>query len=154
MSLLPRLSLQYAELYDFSCEVIRATLENIDLDLPEDSDREDVLDGMVKQLAKKLLDNRPRIKKAKKEKDENEPKRPKSAYLLFCEDKRPELKKQLPNFKPKEIMIRLGEAWKKLSEEEKKPYNLAYKHSKAKYEADKKEYLLSLASEEDDTIDE
>ncbi|PKC12891.1 HMG-box [Rhizophagus irregularis] len=59
-------------------------------------------------------------KRARKAKDPNAPKRPLNAYLRFSLVKRAELKQQNPGMGPKEITIMLGEAWRKLSEDEKK----------------------------------
>lgn len=49
-------------------------------------------------------------------------KRPCNAYLLFCEEQRDALQQSDPSLTHKTIMIRLGEMWKKLSDEEKKPF--------------------------------
>ena len=44
--------------------------------------------------------------------DPDRPKRLKTSFLLFCDDKRPELKDAYPYDAPTRMMQRLGEAWK------------------------------------------
>jgi len=60
--------------------------------------------------------------KVKAAKDPLAPKKPPSAYFLFCSAKRAELAKALPDLKPKEVTVELGRMWNKLGEEEKAPY--------------------------------
>ncbi|KAH7103681.1 hypothetical protein BKA62DRAFT_696155 [Auriculariales sp. MPI-PUGE-AT-0066] len=67
--------------------------------------------------------------KPKKEKS-TEPKRAMSAYLFFCADKREELKAS--GLKSPEIMKALGEAWKKLSAVQVKPYDAKHEEDKAR----------------------
>ena len=62
--------------------------------------------------------------------DPNKPKRPKSAFLLFCDDERPKLiEKQKKNLKSGEkfnlgdIQKKLGHQWGKLTDDKKKKYN-------------------------------
>ena len=64
----------------------------------------------------------PKKGKGKKSVKNDGPKRPMSAYLLFCKDKRAILKEEEPEMKQPEIMKKLGEMWKSVSEKEKKKY--------------------------------
>ena len=58
-------------------------------------------------------------KKKGKKKDKNAPKRGKSAYLFFCNDKRAEIKEELgEDAKATEVTSRLGELWNELKEDE------------------------------------
>jgi structure-specific recognition protein 1 len=59
-------------------------------------------------------------KKAAKKKDPDAPKRNKSAYMFFCDDKRAEVKKEFPDLKMTEVSKKLAEKWKALSDSEKK----------------------------------
>jgi len=71
--------------------------------------------------------------KPKKEKKAKEgPKRPLSAYILFCNDKREEAKGD--GFKGKELMKELGKRWKALDEEAKQPYVTANEEAKVQAE--------------------
>jgi high mobility group protein B3 len=54
--------------------------------------------------------------------DEQKPKRPVSPYILFCSEKREEVKAEYPDMKPTEITRKLGEMWRALSEEEQTEY--------------------------------
>ena len=64
--------------------------------------------------------------KMKKLKDPNKPKRSKSCYLFFCDENRTnvinELKQKNNKFKIGEVQRILGNMWKNLSDEEKKPF--------------------------------
>ena len=81
-------------------------------------------------------------KEDKKEKKEKKPrkkntdksgiKRPPNAYLLFCNEKREEVKKENPDLKGKDFMKKLGELWK-AQEDKSKWQNMAAKE-KEKYE--------------------
>ncbi|KAI9261758.1 high mobility group box domain-containing protein [Sporodiniella umbellata] len=72
-----------------------------------------------------------RSRRAKK--DPAAPKRGLSAYMFFSQDNRAVVKEENPNATFGEIGKLLGEKWKNLTDDEKKPYN-------DKAEADKKRY--------------
>eukprot|EP00695_Tsukubamonas_globosa_P003436 TRINITY_DN631_c0_g1_i4.p2 TRINITY_DN631_c0_g1~~TRINITY_DN631_c0_g1_i4.p2 ORF type:complete len:140 (-),score=64.84 TRINITY_DN631_c0_g1_i4:231-590(-) len=76
-------------------------------------------------------------KRTKATKDPNAPKKPLSAYMFFCADKRPEVKEEQPDLKPPQVLKALGEKWREISEEDKKPYE-------KKAEEDKKRYAEAL----------
>eukprot|EP00425_Heterocapsa_triquetra_P001002 CAMPEP_0195053314 /NCGR_PEP_ID=MMETSP0448-20130528/2493_1 /TAXON_ID=66468 /ORGANISM="Heterocapsa triquestra, Strain CCMP 448" /LENGTH=340 /DNA_ID=CAMNT_0040082593 /DNA_START=74 /DNA_END=1096 /DNA_ORIENTATION=- len=63
--------------------------------------------------------------------DPLKPKLPKSGFLRFMDDFRPSLPK---DSKVSEVGKRGGEAWKKLPEEKKRPYNELYEKEKVKYD--------------------
>ena len=105
--------------------------------------KEDKVDEMVK----KFLD-KPDLKMKK---DPQCPKRPKSAFLLFCDDERPKLiDKQKKSLKPGEkfnlgeIQKKLGTQWGKLSEEKKKKYNEQCESCKESYFDKMSEYESQL----------
>lgn len=75
----------------------------------------------------------------KKLKDPNAPKKPTSAYIYFCNDKRPVVKKQNPDMKVTEIVSKLGKEWKSISKKESAAY-----HTKA--EKDKQRYMKEMES--------
>ena len=64
-------------------------------------------------------------------------KRPVSAYLLYTATIRAEVKKANPDMANKDLMRKLGEMWKDLSESEKKVFNEEYSKNKALYEKSK-----------------
>ncbi|XP_028780543.1 FACT complex subunit SSRP1 [Neltuma alba] len=72
-------------------------------------------------------------KKQKKKKDPNAPKRALSGFMFFSQMERENLKKSNPGISFTDVGRVLGEKWKKMSAEEKEPYE-------AKARADKKRY--------------
>lgn len=123
MSLLPELSKQYAELYDFAKKVIYGTLENIEMTLPEDEDdKKRMLEDMTAKIAKRLLDNKPKIKKVKKNRKKSTEKKALSGYLYFCGQERSAVVEKYPHYKPADVLKELGRKWSKLDEEEKGLY--------------------------------
>ena len=89
--------------------------------------------------------------KMKAQKDPNKPKRPKSAFLLFCDDERPKLiEKQKKNLKAGEkfnlgdIQKKLGSQWGKLSDDKKKKYNEQCETCKETYFDKMSEYESQL----------
>ncbi|XP_036430792.1 high mobility group protein B2a [Colossoma macropomum] len=75
-------------------------------------------------------------KKGKKKKDPNAPKRPPSAFFVFCSDHRPKVKNDNPGISIGDIAKKLGEMWSKLSAKEKTPYEQKALKLKEKYEKD------------------
>ncbi|XP_030643755.1 high mobility group protein B2a isoform X2 [Chanos chanos] len=75
-------------------------------------------------------------KKGKKKKDPNAPKRPPSAFFIFCSDKRPDVKSKNPGISIGDVAKKLGELWSKLSPKEKSPYEQKAQKLKEKYDKD------------------
>ena len=99
--------------------------------------------SVADELVSKLLD-KPELK-AKK--DPLKPKRPKSAFLLYCDDERPKLiekeKKGLKKgdkFSLGVVQKKLGENWKKLSQDKKNKYEESHEKLKESYFDDLTEY--------------
>ncbi|KAH8058667.1 hypothetical protein JL722_5895 [Aureococcus anophagefferens] len=61
-------------------------------------------------------------KKKRKKKDPNAPKGKSSAYIMFGNAKRAEVKEQHPDFSLGDIGRELGKRWKELTDDDKKPY--------------------------------
>jgi hypothetical protein len=84
---------------------------------------------------------------AKRPKDENKPKRAQSAYFLFLADFRV---REKDNFKHegghKDLIRAAGEAWNKLSSEDKKPYEKKHLILKDQYDTAMAEYAAGGAS--------
>jgi hypothetical protein len=49
----------------------------------------------------------------------NEPKRPQSSFLLYCEDHRQQVREVNPNINPWQMSSVLGQMWKGLTKEER-----------------------------------
>ena len=58
----------------------------------------------------------------KKRRDPNAPKAVCNAYMIFCKSRRGELKNELPELAFGKIGAKLGEMWRNMTQEEKKPY--------------------------------
>jgi hypothetical protein len=76
----------------------------------------------------------------KQKKDPNAPKRPLSGYMIFCSEKRDEVKKADSSLTLTGVAKKLGELWRGLSKEEQKPYNDKAAKDKQRYEAEKAAY--------------
>lgn len=63
------------------------------------------------------------------------PPRPASGYIRFSNEMRPVVKRDLPDLSSKEVPAELGRRWKALSDDEKAPYNNAYKADMARLNA-------------------
>jgi len=72
-------------------------------------------------------------RKKKKKKDPLRPKRAMSSFMMFANERRPELKKANPNLKITEMGSELGKIWKTFSPEEKKKYEELAARDKARY---------------------
>ena len=76
-------------------------------------------------------DKKEKTKKAKKEKSpkgekaDGEPKKKRglTGYLLFSKEKRPEVKAELGEVKPTEVVTEVAKRWKALTEEERQEWN-------------------------------
>ena len=76
-------------------------------------------------------------KKSRKGRKTTGPKRPMSAYLYFCKEKRAEVKEENPNMKATEITSELGRLWHEVKEtEEVEQYNELAKADRARYNAE------------------
>jgi len=76
-------------------------------------------------------------------KDPNAPKRPLSAFFLFSQDERPEIKKKSPSMSVGDISKEIGNKWKKVSDDTKKRYEQKAAVEKQKYEQRLAEYKKS-----------
>jgi high mobility group protein B1 len=74
--------------------------------------------------------------KRKKKKDPNAPKRPLSAFFLFCQDERPAVKAVYPTYSVGEAAKELGERWNKVSAEVKSKYEAKAGQDKLRYDKD------------------
>ncbi|KXS19850.1 high mobility group box, partial [Gonapodya prolifera JEL478] len=70
-------------------------------------------------------------------KDPDAPKRPLTAYMLFAQEKRPEVKAANPDATFGEMGKLIGAEWKKLDDSEKKKYQDRSNSAKAQYDKEK-----------------
>jgi len=80
----------------------------------------------------------------RKKKDPNAPKRPLSAFFLFCHDERPAVKSMYPNYSVGEAAKELGERWNKVSAEQKSKYEAQVQLDKNRYEQELTKYKQTL----------
>ena len=98
-----------------------------------------------------LVDAKTKVSSRKRKRDEGdsrEPKMPKTAFLLFCEEKRLHLAAEYPTLNGKELTVKLGKRWRKLSDEKKERYKEIYLENRQQYELDLTQYFLDHNPEE------
>ncbi|XP_062043113.1 high mobility group protein B1-like [Lepus europaeus] len=72
----------------------------------------------------------------KKFKDPNAPKRPPSAFFLFCSEYRPKIKGEHPGLSIGDVAKKLGEMWNNTAADDEQPYEKKAAKLKEKYEKD------------------
>lgn len=78
-------------------------------------------------------------------KDAEAPKKAKTAYLFFADDKRPELSRQHPGLGVSGLAKPLADAWKVCSERERKKFESLAEKDKARYDKEMETYTPSEA---------
>ncbi|RXM31706.1 High mobility group protein B2 [Acipenser ruthenus] len=78
----------------------------------------------------------PKGEQGKKKKDPNAPKRPPSAFFVFCSEHRPKIKADYPGSSIGDTAKKLGEMWSKLTAKDKVPFEQKALKLKEKYEKD------------------
>ncbi|KAI7907098.1 high mobility group box domain-containing protein [Cokeromyces recurvatus] len=76
-------------------------------------------------------------KKRRSKKDPSAPKRGLSAYMFFSQENRAKVKEENPTATFGQLGKLLGEKWKAMSDEEKKPYIEKAEKDKERYEKEK-----------------
>ncbi|KAM3869618.1 high mobility group protein B1a [Diretmus argenteus] len=78
----------------------------------------------------------PKGEKKKRFKDPNAPKRPPSAFFIFCAEFRPKVKGETPGLTIGDVAKKLGEMWNGTAAEDKHPFEKKAAKLKEKYEKD------------------
>ena len=91
-------------------------------------------------------------KNVKKEKDPNEPKKAKTAYMYFCDERRVSLKVDNPKASMGDMSKIMGAEWKELSDEDKKPYEAKAVADKSRYAQEKGAYEEAGGSDEEPVV--
>ncbi|KAI9527180.1 hypothetical protein NQZ68_032760 [Dissostichus eleginoides] len=73
-------------------------------------------------------------KRGRKRKDPNAPKRPPSAFFVFCGEYRPSVKQQFPGLSIGDCAKKLGELWGKQTQSDKLPYEEKAQKLREKYD--------------------
>jgi hypothetical protein len=76
----------------------------------------------------------------RKKKDPNAPKRPLSAFFLFCHDERPGVKAIHPTYSVGDVAKELGDRWNKIQPDIKAKYEAQAQVDKGRYEKDMASY--------------
>jgi len=80
--------------------------------------------------------------KRKPKKERTGPKRPLSSYMYFCKEERDRIKEDYPDMKGPDVTKELGVRWKKLSDDDKVPFEELANVDKERYRSE-----MSVASE-------
>ena len=110
------------------------------------------LDALAKLAAEKAKQAKPPAA-AKVKKDPNAPKRPRSSYIYFCNDKRSEIKEANPEMSPQAMSKELGRMWSEdyADEEKRKKWNKLAAKDKTRYDTEMESYTPPESSENEDT---
>jgi hypothetical protein len=92
--------------------------------------------------------------KSKTKKDPNAPKKPKTVYLLFCDDHREKLSKELGIKNAALLSKELGKRWKEIDPAEKKKYEEMYERAKKEYDKEFAEYQKNKPESESESESE
>lgn len=114
----------------------------------------DLLDQYLQFVQEGEQDNK---KKSKKQKDPRKPKHPISAFLVYANQRRAELREENKNVV--EVAKMTGEEWKKLSDKQKAPFEEVAKKNKEtyleameEYKRTKEEEAMSQKKEEEELL--
>ncbi|XP_057521584.1 high mobility group B protein 13-like [Amaranthus tricolor] len=125
------------------------------LKLLEDEQKQKTAMELLNQYLEFMQEADKETKKTRKEKDPLKPKQPMSAYLMYSKERQSDLLGE-GNKLPEASKI-IGEEWKNMSEEQKKPYEEIAKENKEKYlqemeiyKQKKEEEAASLKKEEEE----
>ena len=119
---------EYVKLFLESNSVDENVVEKWDED-ENQKKLEKVIKGQQKKEEKKKVK-----KQEKKNKHKDEPKKPKSAYICFCTEKRQEVKDNNDGISNTDIMAELGKLWKTLGDSDKAKWEKVAGQDKKRYE--------------------
>ncbi len=79
-------------------------------------------------------------RRRRKKKDPNAPKKPKSAYFIYAETRRADLRQQFPDDRVSDTAKRTGEEWRNMNDEDKRPFREQAEVLKKQYDEAMAEY--------------
>lgn len=97
---------------------------------------------VLEDAKRKVADQKDSRKRKRDETDPTLPKMPLTAYLIFCEERRPRMAEKYSTLGSKQLMAKLAKKWRKLSEEKKEKYKEMYREKRQKYEHDLTQYFV------------
>jgi hypothetical protein len=83
-------------------------------------------------------------RKEKRLRDPDAPKRPPSAYLLFQNEVRQEIRKKHPGLPYSSVLRKVSEAWKELTDEQQKVYHDKTTENMVTWNQQKKEHEANM----------
>ncbi|RMJ20912.1 hypothetical protein PHISP_08216 [Aspergillus sp. HF37] len=104
---------------------------------------------MPKEKTTTRKTTKPRTTERKK-KDPNAPKRGLSAYMFFANDQREKVREDNPGISFGQVGKMLGEKWKNLADEDRRPYEEKAATDKKRYEEEKATYNQQQQAAEED----
>ena len=132
---------EYVKLFLESNSVEEDVIEKWD-----ENENQKKLEKFIKGQQKK--DDKKKVKKQeKKNKHKDEPKKPKSAYICFCTDKRQEVKDKNDGISNTDIMSELGKIWKSLSDGDKTKWEKVAIEDKQRYATEMKNFYTEHPEE-------
>ncbi|GAB9462794.1 hypothetical protein Gpo141_00000277 [Globisporangium polare] len=81
------------------------------------------------------------MRKQRKKKDKNAPKRALSAFMFFSNDIRDTVKREMPELEFLQISSEIGRRWKVITDEERRPYDELAAADKKRYAEEKEDYV-------------
>lgn len=125
--------------YDVLDRLLKASAEDSDMSLEEHV--KNLKEGLkVPQVEEKPQKNGKGTKGSKKEKNPDAPKGAMTSYIYFSNDMRGKVKLEDPELKLTEVSKKIGEMWKNMTEDAKKPYIERAAKDKARYEKEKADF--------------
>ena len=81
------------------------------------------------------------VRKQRKKKDKNAPKRALSAFMFFSNDIRDTVKREMPELEFLQISSEIGKRWKAITDEDRRPYDELAAADKKRYIEEKEDYV-------------
>lgn len=81
------------------------------------------------------------MRKQRKKKDKNAPKRALSAFMFFSNDIRDTVKREMPELEFLQISSEIGRRWKVITDEDRRPYDELAAADKKRYAEEKEDYV-------------
>ena len=116
----------------------------------DDWKNEKKFDNLVKKEVKKA-EKKAEKKADKKKKPKDAPKNARSAYILFSQDMRPEVKKDQPDLDAKDVLKALGALWKSADEDVKAKYQKLADEDKVRFKEEMDNYVPGEVDEKENT---
>ena len=110
-------------------DLLKKLIKNICSDLNKSNRSDEMIDKYVNNKDK-TLNNKVNVDKVK---------RPLSAYMIFCNEMRPKIKKKYPDNKVSDISKKLGKLWKSLKVKDRERYDKLNEKEQNRYRIELKE---------------